>query len=246
MNKNKTILPEEYLEIEQYLLKEIPEEQIQSFTERMDSDQELRDKVHTVRLIIAGIQENQLTRDLQRFHEEMKLNPEKAEPKKNVIHLKFILVAASVLIVAAIGFFLFFNNPGKEERLYSEFYKPDSGLISSMSSSDDYIFDRAMIDYKTGNYKAAVDSWDSLLIQKPGNDTLQYFIASSYLAMNQYEQAIDFFEKVASRSDSYFLGDANWYLGLALLKRNEKERAISSIEKSDHPQKEKLLKMLRK
>lgn len=224
----------------------MPEEQIQAFAKRIDSDEELHAKVHTVRLLIAGIQENQLSRDLQRFHEEMQVPTEKTEPKKKVFQLKYLLVAASILIIAAIGLFLYFNTPGKEERLYTQFYKPDSGLISSMSSSDDYTFDRAMIDYKTGHYQAAIHSWDSLLVRKPGNDTLQFFLASAYLATDKYEKAIDYFEKVTSQPGSYFLEDANWYLGLALLKMNKKDSAISHIEKSDHPQKDELLDKLRK
>lgn len=246
MNINKTILPQEFKEIEEYLLKEMSEEQLLSFTKRLDSDQELRDKVHTVRLIKIGIQEDQLARDLQRFNEEMQESSNVIAPKRNVIPLKFILIAASVFIIATIGIFVFFFNPGKEERLYSEFYTPDSGLISSMSSSDEYVFDRAMIDYKTGHYKAAIQSWDSLLIQKPGNDTLQYFLGSAYLGMDNYNEAIEYFEKVASQTNSNFLEDADWYMGLALIKVNKKDKAITFIEKSNHPQKNELLEKLRK
>lgn len=246
MNKSKNISPQEFEEIEQYLLKEMPEEHIRVFAKRIDSDQDLQIKVHTVRLMIAGIQENQLRHDLQKFHDEMEVSSKKTEPGKKVFHLKFILIAASVLIIAVLGIFLFLNNASKDERLYSEFYKPDSGLISSMGSSEDYIFDRAMIDYKTGNYQAAIQNWDSLLTQKPGSDTLRYFLASAYLASNQTEKAIDYFEKVISQTDSYFLEDASWYLGLALLKKNKTDSAIPFIEKSNHPDKEKLLDKLRK
>ena len=247
MNRNKTILPQEFEEIEQYLFKEMPEEQMLSFTKRLDSDEELRDKVHTVRLIKIGIQEDQLARDLQRFNEGMKRSSSNdTPPKKGVFPLKFLLVAASVLIIAALGIFLFFFNPGKEERLYTEFYKPDSGLISSMSSSDQYIFDRAMIDYKTGDYQIAIQSWDSLLKERPENDTLEFFLGSAYLAMDKYEEAITHFKKVATQANSNFLEDANWYLGLSYLKTNKKDKAILYIEKSDHPQKEELLEKLRK
>lgn len=247
MNRNNPILPQEFEEIEQYLFKEMPEEQLLSFTKRLESEEDLRDKVHTVRLIKIGIQEDQLARDLQRFNDGMKASTSKnTSSGRNIIPLKFLFVAASVLIIAAIGVFLFFFNPGKEERLYSNYYKPDSGLISSMSSSDDYIFDRAMIDYKTGEYKKAIQSWDSLLKERAGNDTLEFFIASSYLAMDNYEEAITHFKKVVTQENSVFLEDANWYLGLAYLKTNKKEMAILSIEKSDHPQKEELLEKLRK
>lgn len=246
MNRNNNISPQEFDEIEQYLSKELNEEQLLSFTKKLDSDQELRDKVHTVRLIKIGIQEDQLARDLQRFNEEMKSGAQNTGNKKNIFNLKPFLLAASVLIIAALGIFLFFLNPGKEDRLYSKYYKPDSGLISSMGSSDDYIFDRAMIDYKTGEYKAAIQSWDSLLKERPENDTLEFFIASAYLAMEKYEEAITHFNKVITNTNSNFLEDANWYLGLAYLKTKNIEKAIGSIEKSDHPQKEELLNKLRK
>lgn len=246
MNRNRTILPQEFQEIEQYLLKEMSEEQMQSFAKRLDSDQELHEKIHTVRLVIAGIQENQLVRELENFHDGMKIPSKNITTKKNLFNLKNILLAASVIIIASMGIFLFYYMPGKEERLYTEFYKPDTGLISSMSSSDEYVFDRAMIDYKTGNYDAAIHSWDSLLTEKPGNDTLQFFIASAYLAMDHYNKAIAHFKEVVSQTNSNFFEDANWYLGLAFLKVDKKDKAIPFIEKSNHPQKDKLLDKLRK
>ena len=247
MNTNNPILPQELEEIEQYLFGKLPENQLLSFTKRLESDGDLRDKVHTVRLINIGIQEDQLARDLQRFNEDLNRSPQNQNvPKRNIPSIQFLLAAASVLILAAIGVFLFFVNPAKEERLYSEYYKPDSGLISSMSTSDDYIFDRAMIDYKTGEYQSAIQSWNSLLKERPGNDSLEYFIASSYLALDNYEEAITHFKKVTTQGSSLFEADANWYLGLAYLKLKQTDKAILSIEKSEHPQKEELLKKLRK
>ena len=243
LKRNTTISTEEFKEIERYLLKEMPEGELQLFTNKLDSDQELRDRVHTVRLIIVGIQEDKLAQELQRYHSVMKVSEETPQ-KKPVINLKFFLVAASILIMAAISIFLFLNNPDKGERLFTEYYKPDSGLISSMSSSDDYIFDRAMIDYKTGDYKAAIKSWDSLLTQKPGNDTLQFFLASAYLAMDKYEESITHFKEVTTRENSNFLEDANWYLDLVYLKTNQKDKAIPYIQKSAHPQKDELLEKL--
>ncbi|MEO6682795.1 MAG: tetratricopeptide repeat protein [Ginsengibacter sp.] len=246
MNTNKTILPEEFQEIEQYILNKMSREQLQSFTQRLNSDGELRNKVHYMKLLLTGIQEDQLARDLNKFHDNMQSPPKNISPKENGVNLKFLLIAASVIFLVTISIFLFLNNPQQEEKLYSEFYKPDSGLISSMSSSEHYSFDRAMIDYKTEDYKAAIQIWDTLYTIKPGNDTLQYFLGSAYLALNQYENAITYFEKVISQENSYFVEDANWYLGLALLKINKKDQAISFIEKSDHPQKEKILDKLKK
>ena len=38
------------------------------------------------------------------------------------------------------------------QKLFAQFYQEDPGLITAMSSEGQYEFDRAMVDYKSGNY----------------------------------------------------------------------------------------------
>ncbi len=80
-----------------------------------------------------------------------------------------------------------------------------------------------------------------MLAAKPENDTLNYFIGSAWLAKEDGEQAIPYFKKVIAAPGSYFLSDAYWYIGLALLSQNKTGEAIPFIKQSGHEQKDALL-----
>nr|WP_303626606.1 tetratricopeptide repeat protein [Ferruginibacter sp. HRS2-29] len=102
-----------------------------------------------------------------------------------------------------------------------------------------------MVDYKTGKYSAAIDSWKKLLPLNPGNDTLNYFIGSAYLANKDGASAIGYFNDVLKTGRTAFSSEALWYKGLALIRLGKKDEAIEAISSSGHPQKAALLHKLK-
>lgn len=246
MNTSTDITPEEFEIIEQYIMKQLPAEEYDAFTNRLETDRALQNKLHSVRLLLLGVQKSSLTHHIEKYHQELSsLKKNVGYSAGKVFSMKGWLAAASIIIIAGIGALLYFNSFNKEVKLFTQYYQPDPGLISPMGISDNYLFDRAMIDYKTGNYAKAISSWENLLQANPVNDTLNYFLGSAYLAMDQNTKAIDYFQIVTHQQESYFFKDACWYMGLALLKSGKKKEAISFIEKSDHQDKETLLLKLK-
>jgi len=243
MNNDQEMSAFQFGEIERYLMHEMSPEEEAAFRARLDTDALLKAKTEELKLIFLAIQESKLQSRLQQFHQE---KIEKVS--EGHVHIfnygKRWLAAACVILAAGLAVWLFLK-PAPEEHLYADYFKPDQGLISVMGISEQYAFDRAMIDYKTGNYKAAIKVWDSLKVSEATNDTLAYFIGSAYLGDNQPEKAIPYLQKVAG-SESVFYKDANWYLGLALLKEKKRKEAIMYIEKSEHPEKQSLLDKLKK
>jgi len=114
-----------------------------------------------------------------------------------------------------------------------------------MGASDNYLFDRAMVDYKVGDYDAALQIWENLQESKPANDTLNYFIASAYMGKENDEIAISYFQKVIINESSFFRNDALWYTGLALIREKKMKEAISVLEKAEHQDKDRLLAKLK-
>ncbi|WP_153796983.1 tetratricopeptide repeat protein [Foetidibacter luteolus] len=243
MNNHPEIPANDFYEIERYLLKEMTTQEQEDFEKKLSEDKTLTDSVNSTRLLILGVQEASLLADIQHFHNTL-TQPQQQTPAK-VFPLKKWLAAAAVIIAVAAGAFLLLGK-NSNERLFAKYYKADPGLITAMSASDNYTFDRAMIDYKTGDYNAALQAWKTLLPAKPANDTLNYFIGTAYLALDKTGEAITHLQKVAGSYQSYFMQDACWYLGLAWLKRGQVQEAIGWIEKSGHPQKDALLQQLKK
>lgn len=246
MNRNIDISPDEIEAFEQYIQGLIPEDEKDAFANRLTTDPEFLKKFETFRLILVGIQETELKNKIEVFHQNLISSTKNTTPASVKLNsVKKWLVAASIVVIAGIGSLLFLNQDTKEEKIFASFYKPDPGLISAMSTSENYLFDRAMIDYKIGKYDAALKTWESMLVLNPENDTLNYFIGSAYLAEKKNELAINHFQKVIANPNSYFLNDALWYSGLILLKEDKILEAIPFIEKSEHHGKESLLLRLK-
>ncbi|MBC7933885.1 MAG: hypothetical protein H7Y86_00805 [Rhizobacter sp.] len=244
MNNNITITEQELELIDNYLAGRLTGADKAAFEAQLAGNEEWKAKFSQVKLLAIGIQEAALREQLPQFHGEAE-HYKKLASVKNINWIKRLSIAASVIaIISVLGWVLFFKQPA-EEKMYTAFYKPDPGLSTEMGLSDNYIFDRAMVDYKTANYKAALESWNKLLAVNAGNDTLHYFIASAQMADNNPTAAIAGFDKVLQNHQSVFTNDALWYKGLALLKKGKKQEAIAAIEKAEHSQKQTLLLKLK-
>jgi len=246
VNRDLDISQKELEAIEQFIFQQMNAEETAAFTKKLSSDLALQHKLKTVKLLLAGIQEAELEKKLDEFHNGLHLlKKNRIQPSAKTFALKKWLVAASVLVIVALGSWLFLNRDTKEEKLFAAYFQPEPGLISAMGTNDNYLFDRAMVDYKVGDYDAALKIWESLLASKPENDTLNYFIGSACLIEEKEEIAIVHFKKVIANENSFFRNDALWYTGLALLKSNRKTEALSFIERAEHENKALLLKELK-
>ncbi len=243
MKNIHNISPEELERIERFLANEMNAAGKESFLLELDKDASLREKTEEVKLLLLGIQEAALKERLQDFHREIKPRTSKPAP---IFSIKKWLAAASVLFAVALSVWWFLYNKPANEKLYSRYYSPDPGLATLMSSSSKYEFDKAMVEYKSGEYDKALTSWKLLLSQNPGNDTLTYFIGVASQAAGKEEQAITNLQMIAADTGSVFCKDACWYLGLAYLKKKETQAAVEYIEKSGYPQAMDIIKDINK
>lgn len=244
MNDNNNISPDQLEQIERYLQQQMSAEEQQAFVAKLSSDASLKQATDELRLLFVGVQEAALQQRLDQFHEGVTTTASTSTAK--VVRMpasRKWAIAASLLIVVTVAAWLFFTTGNKKD-LYATYYQPDPGLISAMGNSDNYTFDRAMVEYKTGNYTGAIKVWDSLLATQPNSDTLHYFLGSAYLANNETGKAMEQLQQVVDKPNSPFVYDANWYMGLALLKSGKPTESIPYLQQSQHPKKEELLKTL--
>ncbi len=229
----------------------------------MERDVNFAARVREARLLIAGIREAALAARLQDFHEGVSKDKEgstiatgsadasaqspviELHPvSSRVVTLRRWLVAAS--IAAVIGVAAWLLVPSGQDRAFDAYYQKDPGLISAMGISDHFDFDDAMIDYKKGDYDKAIASWEKLSAAAPLNDTLNYFLGSAWLAKKNSSKAIGYFRRVLPVKNSQFLPEANWYLGLCLIKEGKKQEAIPYLQQSDRMEKTALIALLSK
>ena len=245
MEQEQQIPSEDFNVAERYLLGEMNADETVAFAQRLEQDAALKTMVDGLTISIAGIQQAAMKSRLDEYHSTLGQNTNGSSRKPKSTSINSWLSAAAVLLLAiGLGWWTFIRED-KNEALYSKYYSKEPGLVSAMSSTDNYRFDRAMVDYKTGNYDAAIKAWETLLKANPASDTLNYFIGSAWLAKNDESRAKPYLQKTSDNNSSYFREDANWYLGLILVKEGRADEAINLIGKSSHPDKEKLLEQLR-
>ena len=245
MNRNLDISSETLTQIEDYLLGNLSAEERQALAASLADDINLQEKVEQVKLMTMGIQEIALAERMQEFHASLPLATTEPAKIRGISIMKRWMVAASVLVVMSVGGWFVYKNLHQNQQLYADYFKPDPGLITAMSSTDNYVFDKAMVDYKTGNYSKSIATWKELQQNNPNSDTLNYFLGVASLAEDKSADAILYLQKVIPLKQSYFIKDAYWYIGLAMIKENRLTEALSFIHQSDHPDKEVLMEKLK-
>ncbi len=235
LKTNSNISQEQLETIERYINGTMASEELNAFETKLNSDSEFKLQVEDIKTLLTGIEAQSLKDQLNEFHKELpKSTFQKAEPKVRYLHFRK-LVAAAAIIIALGGFWFFNQNPN--EKLYSKYFSPDPGLPTTMSNTANFEFYDAMVNYKQGDYKTAIQKWEILKTKTPNNDTLNYFLGVAHLANKNGVHAISFLEKSIGDKNFSFANDAHFYLGLAYLKEGNIELAkhnfkMSSFEKS--------------
>lgn len=211
--KDNSNISQDLLEtIERYYNDSIASGERVVFEKKLQNDPEFKTQVEDIKTLLLGIETQALKEQLNDFHKDIK----KTEKNTKVRFLTFRKFAAAAIIIA-FGSFLFFNKPANE-KLYAKYFKPDPGLPTTMSNTEDFKFYDAMVNYKRGDYTLAIEKWESLLSHKPQNDTLNYFVGVAYLADKNEKTSIPYLEKTVQQTNSVFKNEAFYYLGLAYLK----------------------------
>lgn len=232
--------------IEAYLLGTMSIDQQHAFEASMHTNEEWRKKVDEVKLLLAGIETVSLKERLDVYHEKIRQSQPVVENTGRIIpiHRRF-WVAAAVLLLTVVSVWWYTQRETKLERLYNAYYKPDPGLMSAMGIGDNYLFNRAMLDYKTGNYKRAIEQWSQLQQTARHNDTVNYFLGVAEQAGGNGEAAIALLASVASDTARSFYKDACWYMGLALLKKGNVKDAVLYLQKSSRPESTDLINQIK-
>lgn len=230
--KTNTNISQELLErVERFYNGTLSKQESLDFELQLSEDSEFKTQVEDIKTLIFGIENQSLKEQLDVFHDDLV----DAHPKSSSASGFFTLrkLAAAVVILLAITGYWWFNTP-QHEKLYSTYFTPDPGLPTTMSSDSNFEFYDAMVNYKRGEYKIAIEKWESINTK---NDTLNYFLGVAHLANKKHQNAISFLEASIDNPDFPLLNDAYYYLSLAYLKEGDIELAkkylsLSSVEQS--------------
>tara|TARA_R110002049_G_scaffold993_3_gene7133 strand:- start:12240 stop:12977 length:738 start_codon:yes stop_codon:yes gene_type:complete len=216
--KHNSDISQELLEaIERYINGTMDSKELKDFNEYLKIDTDFKAQVEDIKTMLLGIETQTLKEQLDVFHEDvLEIKAQKSE-SNTVRFLKYRKLTAAAAIIIAVGSIWFFSS-SPNHRLYANYFKPDPGLPTTMSSSsDNFDFYDAMVNYKHGDYDLAIEKWHLLNEKKPDNDTINYFLGVAHLANKDETDAIPFLERATADSTFALINDAYHYLGLAYL-----------------------------
>lgn len=240
MDKQSPYISEQQQEeFEHFLLGQMTMDEERIFKEKLKGDRKTLQQFEEFKEMFHAIEENKLRNALEGFHRNFQ-----AEKSAKTSNFNRYRIAAGIAILIAIGLW-FFNQPGQNEELFKDYFRPDPGLPTVMGNNENYAFYEAMVDYKRANYKNAIAKWEKQLAAKPDNDTLNYFLGVAHLANENVDNAIKFLSPLSNNRNSAFYDEINTYLGLALLKKGEIADAKSNLAKSSTKTSKEILAQLK-
>lgn len=238
MNPNLNITQELLETAERYINKTMASNEIIAFEKKLQNDPTFKTQFEDIKTLLLGIEEQSLKETLDSFHKDLSSDTLKTNTVKPLFSIQKFAAAAAIII--AIGSFWFFNQ-SNNEKLFDTYFIPDPGLPTTMSETSNFEFYDAMVNYKQGDYKTAISKWETLLISKPQNDTLNYFLGVAHLANKNEETSLKYLNTVTQNPKANFKNEAYYYLGLAYLKTDNVELAKKSLNFSTIDNSKKIL-----
>ncbi|MEM9686606.1 MAG: tetratricopeptide repeat protein [Bacteroidota bacterium] len=140
-------------------------------------------------------------------------------------------IAASVAILIAVGLYYYTSNVTADmERLYTLNYEKYPNTVYPITrgdNQDDSTERMAFVAYEASDYAGAIVLFTQLREEKQAK-YIDFYLAQSYLGEGQIENAIASFKRISTNT-SDFAEEARWYLALAYLKNEDKERAVQQL-----------------
>lgn len=242
MNTNKESYHNEETHqlIDRYFQKNLDSEETALFEKKFQVDPDFREAVNEHKLLIEGIEEHSLKAMLNNFHEELDESPIIKKP----FYARYAIAASLMVLIGVTAFFVIFGE-SQNEKLFANYFKPDPGLPTTMSTTSNYVFFEGMVSYKRENYKEAILQWEPLLAEDPANDTLAYFLGVAHLANKEIQQAENYLTITEMQTESIFHEEALYYLALAQIKSDRPKEAEKTLSEATLPKSRELLRELK-
>jgi len=208
-----------------------PKEQ-KLFNDLLQNDSNFKDEFifqKDLRQVIKVSQQEELKSTLSQIEEKAQLNSNFMRiPKK-------WMVAASFLLITSLGIWgvksLYYPS---NEALYETYFQIDRNTVQPVVRGESFktIEYRAFVAYESQDYYKAINLFNS--VKNPDDTYIIYYKGLCFLALDKTDEAISILSQVALDNNTddqseNFKEKANWYIALAHIKNNEKEKAISKL-----------------
>lgn len=236
--------PEWSDKIDMYLTDKMTATEKAQFESDIQHSSELRSQLEEQKLLMEMVEIGTLKSQL--INIDQKWDRLKKDEKR--LDFRNLSIAATLILMIGVGLTWWITKPEPaSEQVFANMFEADPGLPSRMDESLEYEFDDAMVDYKMGDYSKSTIKFLTLSRDKIKPDSVQFYLAMSYLGDQKYKQAYETL-RVFIPEDTRLHQKGEWYLALTALKVDQEAESKSLLEKisqqSDHMFKEDAVKAL--
>ena len=240
------ISPEEWDLIENWLEQNDVPGKAPLLNEELAQIPDISKKIEHVKKVREEIEDSIRQSKIREFHKHISADEKPSDIKSiNNTKLNGIWYAAAAVLVVLIGIYWMMGKSNTSEKIFAENFKPDNGLPLRMNTADASGFYEGMLDYKQGKYKEAIERWEVLLKGNPENDTLNYFLGVSNLALDNAAKSLEYLENQERFQQGIFKEDAAWYAALAKIKERKFKEAEAFLKKNPSIRNTNLLNQLK-
>ena len=154
--------------------------------------------------------------------------------QSKTISLRTVLtLAASITLLVGAYFFMMDNYTSgtNYNDIYASIDFKDPGLPTLMGEAEvEHGLDDFMIAYKLNKYDEAREIGEKLLVEKPDNDTIQFYLAMIHYEKDEMDAAAEILVDIENLETS--IGQkSEWYLAMIDLKNGDIESARESFNR---------------
>jgi tetratricopeptide (TPR) repeat protein len=238
--------------IQPFLDGELSREELDWFSKELESNAVLAEDIKLYREVDSAIREQDvmdLRDQLDVIHNSIG-DPTK-EPGQHSRIRKVLSYGAIASLAILISFGIMLKVQHKKltnEQIYQRHYEPYEVTMLYRSGETQSLINLAQTKYDAQDYYGAIQIYEQILNEEPGNMVSNLYSGISYLETEQYTKAENRFGTIIDHNDNLFIEQAEWYLGFCYLQtgRNDLARAqFKEISKGDGSYNKKARKIMR-
>ncbi len=212
-------------QVDRYVNGSMSAEEVDVFEQRMRENVALAEEVHLHRDVLAGMN-HYFNLDLKK-----KLQEEEERLKKKPINFyKWVGIAASIILVAVVAYFLLFTGQTNPQQLYAQYYQPYPNIVNPTQRSDNSTENQGLRAYEAGKYDEALQVFNRQMAEGEEEAYQLFYAGIASLHTGNEDDAVSYFQEVIDWQDPTFTNPAQWYLALTHLKTGETQAAVRIFE----------------
>lgn len=237
--------------IENYVNGTLSVDEKNAFEKRLAADTNLAQELQLYKNILGGI-DLEGTSIIRNELKDIRANLEKEQafettdkqskvitmkPKKNNSSRNWLAIAASLLVLVAVGFWLQkdpsltrtealarYDHQSMQSELLTNQINEYEGLgMADPERGKKDTLATVLQAYKAGDYQASYNLVTTYLERYPTDEIAQYYAGMTQFQEGQYTKAVEWLTKVAINKDLPVYDQARWYLGLTYMMLNTPE-----------------------